>query len=443
MGEYDAIWGSIVEIISGSNQSTLRIPQILTIQNIKEILLFDPYITIQMGHFVRTEVAGKHPFNETMNTGEDFDYYLRVWSNSRCIKIRDPLFINRRGFHSVGPRSADGRQWRRAVEQRIEEYKKNYGIQNMNSESIQIINNKTLEFIQVARSLRIANHDSYFQLSRNLPYYGYYTVNCYECPHFVMFSNNDDLVVNSIMWTGSYEPISLSIWARLANNAHFMLDIGAYTGIYGFVAASRNKQSRVICFEPLDLNFSRIWGNISLNAFSNISALPMAVSDKNGEIDLHVYSIGNFLTSGSSTKHDETKHPLVRKKVQSISIDTLVQLNSIQKIDVVKIDVEGSVKNVLAGMTKTIETCRPDFIIEVLHDIELADYLTGFFKKFDYYFFEIKEDNRYIKQTNVVTSGTSLLDLNRLVTTKSNRELQLLFDTYGIASQKLNVLGMN
>lgn len=443
VNEYDAIWGTIVEVLPGSNQITLRIPQIVTIQNIKELILFDPYLTLQMGHFVRTEVASENPFNESMNMGEDFDYYLRIWSNFRCVKIMEPLFVNRRGFHSIGPRSADGRQWRIAVEERIEEYKKKYGMDTMNTDSIQIINNKSLEFIEFAKSLKIADHNSYFQLSRSLPYYGYYTVTCYECPHFVMFSNNDDLVVNSIMWTGSYEPMSLSIWARLTNNANLILDIGAYTGIYGYVAASRNRQSKIICFEPLDLNFSRIWGNIIFNSFSNINVMPWAVSDKEAEVDLNIYSVGNFLTSGSSTKHEANKHPVLRKKVQSISIDTLVKLNSIQKIDLVKIDVEGSVKEVLEGMIKTMDRCKPDFIIEVLQDIELANYLTKFFQRYGYNFFEIREDNSNIRQTNVVTSGTSLLDLNRLLTPKSGQELQLLLDTYGIASQKLNVLELN
>jgi len=441
--DYDAIWGSIVEMNAGSHQSMLRIPQILTIHDIREILLFDPYITIQMGHFVRTVVAGNNPFNEAMNTGEDFDYYLRVWSTAQCVKIRAPLFINRRGLHSVGPRSADGAQWRQAVEEQIEEYRKKYGIQELNLESIQIINKKTLEFIHVARSYGIANHDSYFQLSRILPYYGYHAVDCYECPEFLMLSNNDDLVINSIMWTGSYEASSLSIWARLSSEVHVILDIGAYTGIYGFVAARRNPQCRIICFEPLGINFLRIRENISLNAFNNITVLPMAVSDRDGEIDLHVYSSGNYLTSGSSIKHDTTKHTVVRKRVQSISIDKFVQLNAIQRIDIVKIDVEGSVREVLTGMKKTVSTYKPDFIIEVLHDIELARHLTEYFRSLGYNFFEIREDQKDIKQTTAVTSGTSLLDLNRFITTKSKWELQELFDRYGSASRKINVLGLS
>jgi hypothetical protein len=74
-----------------------------------------------MGHFVKREVAIKLPFNEEMNTGEDWDYYLRLWRDHDCIKIREPLMLNRRGMHSTGPRSATGRDWTIAVNKMIEE----------------------------------------------------------------------------------------------------------------------------------------------------------------------------------------------------------------------------------------------------------------------------------------------------------------------------------
>jgi hypothetical protein len=94
-------------------------------------------------------------------------------------------------------------------------------------------------------------------------------------------------------------------------------------------------------------------------------------------------------------------------------------------------------------MRQTLEVCRPDFIIEVLRDTELANYLTDYFKRYNYNFFEIKEDSIDIKQTKTITSGTSLLDLNRLVTIKSNQELQLLLDSNGPSTNKLNVLSLN
>jgi hypothetical protein len=85
-----------------------------------------------------------------------------------------------------------------------------------------------------------------------------------------------------------------------------------------------------------------------------------------------------------------------------------VQLNAIQRIDIVKIDVEGSVRDVLEGMKKIVLTYKPDFIIEVLHDIELASYLTQYFMSLGYNFYEIREDQKNIKQTTAVTGVLSI-----------------------------------
>jgi len=113
---HEAIWGAICEQQAGSSEGwKLRAKQDLPLGNVFDVLNADPYYTLQMGHFVRTAVAAATPFDETLDTGEDFDYYLRVWLRSRCTKIPHPLFINRRGQHSTGPRSATGVDWRKNV----------------------------------------------------------------------------------------------------------------------------------------------------------------------------------------------------------------------------------------------------------------------------------------------------------------------------------------
>ena len=126
--EFDAVWGSIWTVEHGETLPRERPCQLPFLTNIEEILQIDPVITLQMGHFVKTSVAFANQFNETLNTGEDFDYYLRVWEKFRCIKMPLPFFYNRRGFHSTGPRSANGVQWCFAVESVLKEYRKKYGI---------------------------------------------------------------------------------------------------------------------------------------------------------------------------------------------------------------------------------------------------------------------------------------------------------------------------
>jgi glycosyltransferase involved in cell wall biosynthesis len=115
---HDAIWGLIVEYKDGVLLERFQVP---AINDISTLLKVDPYLTLQMGHFVKTEIAQKEPFKEDMNTGEDWHYYLRVWNKYECIKINRPLMCNVRGQHSTGPRSADGRKWREVVEKLIAE----------------------------------------------------------------------------------------------------------------------------------------------------------------------------------------------------------------------------------------------------------------------------------------------------------------------------------
>ncbi|MFZ5908198.1 MAG: FkbM family methyltransferase, partial [Nitrospirota bacterium] len=86
-----------------------------------DVLSSDPFVSLQMGHFVRTGAALATLFDESLDTGEDFDYYLRIWDTYRCIKVPLPFFYNRRGLHSLGPRSATGYHWRQRVEQIMQE----------------------------------------------------------------------------------------------------------------------------------------------------------------------------------------------------------------------------------------------------------------------------------------------------------------------------------
>lgn len=111
---YDAIFGLITEYKDGCIVERYQVPKITSRE---ELISFHPYQTLQMGHFVRRDkFIG---FDEDMDTGEDWKYYLELWKG-KCIKIDRPLMINVRGNHSTGPRSASGGEWTQSVMKQIE-----------------------------------------------------------------------------------------------------------------------------------------------------------------------------------------------------------------------------------------------------------------------------------------------------------------------------------
>lgn len=111
---HDAVWGAILEQAPGQRPA-IRPQQAMPIQSLCTLLDHDPTLTVQMGHFVRSEIASRIRFDTAMDTGEDYKYYLQLWRDYRCIKLNTPLFLNRRGIHSTGPRSASGVAWTEAV----------------------------------------------------------------------------------------------------------------------------------------------------------------------------------------------------------------------------------------------------------------------------------------------------------------------------------------
>jgi len=119
LDQCDAVWGAICELKESG--PALRDSQVLEIKDYAALITHDPYLTLQMGHFVKASCLEEKPFDETLDTGEDFKYYLALWKSHRCIKIPKPLFVNRRGQHSTGPRSASGREWGEAARKLIAE----------------------------------------------------------------------------------------------------------------------------------------------------------------------------------------------------------------------------------------------------------------------------------------------------------------------------------
>jgi len=115
--DYQAVWGGICEYHDGLMMPRYQIPKITKIDTLFEV---DPYFTLQMGFFVKRK--SMILFDEELNCGEDWKVYLELWDSCFCIKQKEPFMINRRGFNSVGPKSANGKQWRESVEKIIRDF---------------------------------------------------------------------------------------------------------------------------------------------------------------------------------------------------------------------------------------------------------------------------------------------------------------------------------
>jgi len=426
--EYDAIWGAIATISKGETQPTLRFPQ-YPVHNIRQLVVLGAFNSIQIGHFVRTRIVANYPFDTSLDTGEDIDYYLRIWEKEKCLKISDRvLFLNRRGFHSTGPRSATGREWNIAAEELRAEYFRKLNITT--EEALKIQTEACMEIKKNLQEKNLITRENYFGLARSCPTFGFIHVDCFHGDSFTMINNNDDSVVSSIVWLDGFEDTSVAIWSVLSRNAQVILDIGAYTGLYSLVAGANHASAEIAAFEPLSDNYSRLVRNVGLNKF-RILALNMALSDTTGRAKFKIFSEPGFLTSGGSLleKGQQVKRS---EDVELNTIDKLVSDRVIGRPDLIKIDVEGAEINVLRGMQDVFnQGCRPDFLIEVLDEHAGAE-LTAFLTSLGYGFYQILESQKKLLARDSLTGNGDLNALNNLVTTKTAKELGSLLGSINI-----------
>ena len=134
-------------------------------------------------------------------------------------------------------------------------------------------------------------------------------------------------------------------------NDAVVFDIGAFKGdtAYFFSKKCSNK-ARIYAFEPDENNYKVLLKIKDKYKLNNVIASDILFSNSETEI--------NFLSM-------DLNRPAV--KMKSTTIDKFVEENNIEKIDYIKMDVEGAEKNILEGSIKTIKKFKPSLAIAIYH----------------------------------------------------------------------------
>lgn len=132
-------------------------------------------------------------------------------------------------------------------------------------------------------------------------------------------------------------------------------DVGANFGLWSLAFA--HKMRDVYAFDPLPTNIESIKTNSRLNGFDNIEVVPLAVSDSIGEVSFTDPGSGNTAVGrmGNGTL-----------TVPTIALDAFCAERGIERVNLLKIDVEGAEILVLRGATKLLSgESAPTLIFEL------------------------------------------------------------------------------
>jgi FkbM family methyltransferase len=142
-------------------------------------------------------------------------------------------------------------------------------------------------------------------------------------------------------------------------------DVGANVGFFSLLAARLSgSEGRVISFEPIDENLSKLGENVRRNQFSNVRIIPIALGAANGE---RTFQLSESPTWGKfKGVAQEVPNKYVRDiAVQVRRLDDLVSAESLPPPDFIKVDVEGAEREVIDGARDTLLRYGPILMIEL------------------------------------------------------------------------------
>ncbi|HVW96633.1 MAG TPA: FkbM family methyltransferase [Mucilaginibacter sp.] len=177
-----------------------------------------------------------------------------------------------------------------------------------------------------------------------------------------IYTSGNNYIEHTILSTGTYEDeinklIRISL--REGGNA---VDVGGNIGLQSLrMSQCVGTTGRVLAFEPLKYLQEKFNRNMALNKAANVTLIPFALSDKNGEadfaIDTNAWNQGAF-SLGSKNAHGEKQQVIIKAG------DELPEVSQLTSLELIKIDVEGFEYNVLQGLAATIEKHKPRIIFE-------------------------------------------------------------------------------
>ncbi|TDR88982.1 FkbM family methyltransferase [Enterovirga rhinocerotis] len=137
----------------------------------------------------------------------------------------------------------------------------------------------------------------------------------------------------------NFDSAELALLETRIGEGFTFIDIGANVGAYSlFVAARAGRSARILAMEPQPGIYERLIANIQLNAFATIKALDCAVADRAGELTLFI----DTNNSGESSVKIVAAGGAAPIKVQAKRLLDIVREEGFERLDAVKLDVEGA-----------------------------------------------------------------------------------------------------
>jgi FkbM family methyltransferase len=156
-----------------------------------------------------------------------------------------------------------------------------------------------------------------------------------------------DSAVGKYLFAGGFEADELAYFRRQLKPGDVVLDVGANAGLYTIIAARMvGEQGHVYAFEPGEA-IELLRHNVALNRLNNVTIIPAAVSNTTGTASFGVATDNAMSSLAKTDRADQTIAHWT--EVKTMRLDDAIKDYGIDRVDFIKVDVEGAEALVFEG----------------------------------------------------------------------------------------------
>lgn len=171
---------------------------------------------------------------------------------------------------------------------------------------------------------------------------------------------------NIALLDGAYEPYESTVLSSLAKGSRVIFDVGANVGWYAIqFSRAAGASARVFCFEPVPATHAKLARNVRLNGLeSRIRLFDFGLGERAGTAEFFLPSVSGSAAASARNLHPEEQ--VAQLTVRLDVLDDFVAREAIDRVDLIKCDVEGAELYVLRGAARVIERDKPAIFLEML-----------------------------------------------------------------------------
>jgi FkbM family methyltransferase len=178
-----------------------------------------------------------------------------------------------------------------------------------------------------------------------------------------------DNLQRTLYFTGTYEPGLLRLLGAEVRPGDVVLDVGAHVGVHALTAARRLRElgagGRVIAFEPTSDSAGTIRAAAARNGVP-VEVVQAALGEEEGEVELRGDPRYGAHDAGVRSQFGEGE---IVARAPVMAFDAWAERAGLERLDVVKLDIEGAEILALRGMRESLRRLKPRLVAVEVKDV--------------------------------------------------------------------------